>query len=54
MQILLKTSHGTLQSLSFDWIIGYGIHIPWATNMVGVLVSENSREAQISQFFGCL
>ncbi len=55
---LLKTSHGILQFLSFDWFTGHGKQymssytMDHCTNMVGVRVSENSREAQILQIFG--
>ncbi len=50
-QILLKTSHGTLQFLSFDWLTNLSTslpiwaHIPCTINMVGARVNENSRGA---------
>ena len=48
--LLLKLVLIGLQAMVYELM---NIHVPWATNIVGVHVSKNSQEAQILQLFGC-
>ena len=55
---LLKTSHGILQFLSFDWFTGRGVfaHIPWTTKKfgTGALAAKTARELKYCNSLGVI
>ena len=49
-----KTSHVSLQFLSFDWFTGHGIcaHKPWTTNRVGTCTRQQEHQGKYCNSLG--